>query len=116
MGRKPGGVARMTTSTPLSMTFWYASRPTKHFSGVTVTFSAWLVRRFFRLVCRRSSKASPIATSATFLSAFIDRLASPNNLGNGNDTGQSSGQILSHVLQGNDRQPLPIPTIERDQD
>ncbi len=39
-GRKCGGVARITRSTSLSMTFWYASKPTKRWSASTAIRSA----------------------------------------------------------------------------
>ena len=51
-GRNPGGVASSTTSTPLAITFWYASNPAKQVSGVTLilslTLSGWLPRRPWR--------------------------------------------------------------------
>jgi hypothetical protein len=69
MGRKPGGVVRITTSTPESSTFDRHRSRRIGFPLVTLTFSpllAWSVEGAVDLVL----KASPMAVRATFLSAF----------------------------------------------
>ncbi len=78
-GRNPGGVARSTTSTPLSKTFLYESRPINEVSGFTVILLL-MASSFFsdlKLPCRRSSKMSPMAVNIAFLSAFKACSAAP---------------------------------------
>src|SRR5262249_29999516 len=50
-GRNPGGVASNTTSTPLLITFWYASRPTKEVAGVAFPLSPHSFLRLCKLFC-----------------------------------------------------------------
>ena len=71
IGRKPGGVARITRSAPQSMTFWKASNPTKQRSSAT---SQWglifsLPERFALAFLRLSSNTSPRAKMVTPLSS-----------------------------------------------
>ena len=70
MGRKCGGVVSNTTSTPLAITFLYASKPTYCLSTGTSTLCSIpsIDLRLFKLDCSRSSNTSPIETSLTLLS------------------------------------------------
>ncbi len=73
-GRKKGGVARITRSTPEAITFWKASKPTKHISsGISCPFS-------FRLTLQlsiRSLKVSPSAVICRFFPALRKLIAAP---------------------------------------
>jgi hypothetical protein len=64
-GRKCGGVVRITTSTSLSITLRYASKPTNCASGGTRTRCGSCSERRCRLPDSFSSNMSPIAVRTT---------------------------------------------------
>ena len=70
-----GGVATITTSTPLSITCLYASKPTKRLSaGTSIPFSSF---NFFAKSSTRSWNVSPKATIVTPFAAFKKLKAAP---------------------------------------